>query len=65
MKNMWRSVLKYMGWTCLLISFGLGIYIPFSHPEMTQTQLFLNYWMAYLFIIILSIVGCYEIVTNR
>ena len=43
-------------WT--LVLFGIGVYLAFTHPDMTRTRLLLNYWYVYVPAVLLG--GLYQ-----
>jgi polyferredoxin len=57
MKRKIRIILKILLGICLLISFGFNLYLRFSNPTMTETQLFINY--GYLWLITILFVGVF------
>ena len=42
---------KIIGYGLLLAMIGTGIYVRFSHPELTETQLFIEFWYVWMLMI--------------
>ena len=36
------------GWLYILVAIAISIYMRFSHAELTETQLFLQFWPAWI-----------------
>ena len=64
--NLLNKLNKFIISVLYVVAFGLITYIRFSNPELTETQLFLNYW--YVWFGIIALVVCTNIVgyiTNK
>ena len=48
MKRNWRG---FVGWTLLVLAVFVSIGVRFAHPELTETQLFVDFVLVWLWVI--------------
>lgn len=59
LKRFWKNTKIIIGLIFILISVALGLYIQFSHPHLTQTELFLQFWGLWIFDLGLAVIGMF------
>jgi len=56
-KEYFKALRVPIGLLIIVISFGFGVILPFSHPDMTATRLFIEFWPFYLVEVLIMILG--------
>lgn len=57
MKNLKRYASQVISILVLVAAFALALFVRFSHPEMTETQLLLNYPLFWVAVVALALLG--------
>jgi len=53
-----KHVYDILGFTTIFCAILISVVIQFGNPEMTQVQLFLNFWWVWLIILFMFGAGC-------
>lgn len=48
------AINRVLMWACLAGMFGIGIGLRVTHPDLTETRLFLDYWAVWLLTLALA-----------
>ena len=52
-----NKIISVFGWMLLISTLPISVYIRFSHPELTETQLFVEFWRVWVTCVVFSCVG--------
>ncbi len=54
-----KTILNIVGWLMFAVVMALSLAIRFSHPELTETQLLINYLPVWGVVVVFAVAGIF------